>query len=244
MQIKVYAIDVKIPRWAKRALVFGVIPALLLGAVAVVVAQPPETFSDNELLSAKKMNDNFSNLQAQINNLVPAGTVVAFASETTPTGWLPCDGKQYNALDSTYAALYAAIGTLYGGNTSSKVFNVPDYRGMFLRGWNNGASSNGATIDPDASARTAAAGGLAGDHVGSVESDALQAHMHTLTIPRDGTTVRLGRAGGYTDPSNGVYLGLGDGIASGTDIIFGATGGRSAAETRPKNAYVNYIIKL
>lgn len=45
-------------------------------------------------------------------------------------GWLLCDGKGYDR--TTYSQLYGVIGTKFGGSGSN--FNVPDYRGFFLRG--------------------------------------------------------------------------------------------------------------
>ncbi|USP03336.1 phage tail protein [Bartonella taylorii] len=62
----------------------------------------------------------------------PSGTIGAFAMQFLPSDWLLCDGKAY--LRSVYSDLYAAIGTRWGGSDSSTKFNVPDLRGMFLRG--------------------------------------------------------------------------------------------------------------
>ena len=63
-------------------------------------------------------------------NGVPAGTVIAYAGNNVPDGYLLCDGRPVSA--SQYPALFRAIGTTYGGNSSA--FNLPDFRGMFLRG--------------------------------------------------------------------------------------------------------------
>jgi microcystin-dependent protein len=58
---------------------------------------------------------------------VPTGTVFDFASATVPYGWLVCDGSA--VLRSTYAALFAAIGTTWNtGGTDAQHFNVPDLR--------------------------------------------------------------------------------------------------------------------
>jgi hypothetical protein len=70
MQIKVYTIEFKLPRWLKRALLFAGIPlAVLLGVGAAVraavtfpVAIAVTQFADTEVLSAKKLNDNLANL--------------------------------------------------------------------------------------------------------------------------------------------------------------------------------------
>lgn len=70
---------------------------------------------------------------------VPAGAIAFFAAGTAPAGWLPCDGRYLDK--SGYAALYAAIGTLYG--SSGATFRLPDMRGYFPRGWDDGAG-----VDP------------------------------------------------------------------------------------------------
>ena len=68
---------------------------------------------------------------------VPTGTIVPFAGYSAPTGWLLCDGGQYSA--SSYSALYAIIGTTYGGASGS--FRVPDLRGKMPVGKNQGTFS-------------------------------------------------------------------------------------------------------
>lgn len=56
-------------------------------------------------------------------SLVPTGCVAAFAGTTAPTGWLKCDGSAISR--TTYAALFAAIGTKYGTGDGSTTFNLP-----------------------------------------------------------------------------------------------------------------------
>ena len=76
----------------------------------------------------------------------PTGMITPFAGPIAniPEGWFLCDGslKDKNA----YPALYAAIGNSWGGNSTH--FNLPDCRGMFLRG-----VANGSTNDPDRTSR-------------------------------------------------------------------------------------------
>ncbi|WP_208438724.1 phage tail protein [Bartonella grahamii] len=62
----------------------------------------------------------------------PAGTIGIFGMQVLPEGWLVCDGAAY--LRSDYPALYEAIRTRWGGSDSWTKFNVPDLRGVFLRG--------------------------------------------------------------------------------------------------------------
>src|SRR3989339_664890 len=64
-------------------------------------------------------------------NIVPAGTVFIYCSTYAPDGWLLCDGSSYQR--SQYQNLFNAIGTSFG-SVDLNSFNVPDFRGMFLRG--------------------------------------------------------------------------------------------------------------
>ena len=100
-------------------------------------------------------------------------------------------------------------------------FRVPDMRGVFLRGV---ADANGA--DPDRNSRTASAiGGNTGNQVGSYQGDAFKSHSHSVT------SRNVAGSGG-----NRVWTHISPNETQST----GNTGG---SETRPKNVYVNYIIK-
>jgi microcystin-dependent protein len=65
-----------------------------------------------------------------------AGMVAFFAMNTAPSGWLDADGSAVSR--TTYAALFAAIGTTFGSGDGSTTFNLPDMRGEFPRGWDDG----------------------------------------------------------------------------------------------------------
>ncbi|HWU28624.1 MAG TPA: DUF859 family phage minor structural protein [Microbacterium sp.] len=66
----------------------------------------------------------------------PVGILVAFAGATAPGGWLLCDGAAVSR--TTYAALFAVIGTVYGAGNGSSTFNVPDLRGRIPVGRDSG----------------------------------------------------------------------------------------------------------
>jgi len=82
-----------------------------------------------------------SNIQQQIDNSIPSGAVMPFAKTTAPSGWIVCDGAAVSR--TTYANLFAAIGTLYGTGNNSTTFNLPDLRGYFVRG--SGTNSDSTT---------------------------------------------------------------------------------------------------
>ena len=60
------------------------------------------------------------------------GSVSAFAMLEIPEGWLICDGQEISR--SVYARLFEAINTIYGEGDGSTTFNLPDIRGLFIRG--------------------------------------------------------------------------------------------------------------
>lgn len=64
--------------------------------------------------------------------LLPVGVVQAFAGRTIPTGWLLCDGSAVSR--TTYANLYACIGTTYGAGNGSTTFNLPNLVDKFVEG--------------------------------------------------------------------------------------------------------------
>lgn len=62
----------------------------------------------------------------------PVGSIVAYTVNTSPTGWLVCDGSSVKK--ETYSKLYEVLGNTFGENEEEETFNLPDYRGAFLRG--------------------------------------------------------------------------------------------------------------
>lgn len=149
----------------------------------------------------------------------PTGSILAFGGDSAPAGFLLCQGSAVSR--TTYATLFALVGTRFGEGDGSTTFNLPDFRGQFLRG------VTGASVkDPDAASRTAmATGGATGNNVGSIQNYQIQSHVH----PTTGT--------GLAESGNNNF-----GYATGTEsqVNTDATGGN---ETRPTNAYVNFIIK-
>jgi microcystin-dependent protein len=165
-------------------------------------------------------------LQAVIDAIVPVGSVIAFAGTSAPSNYMMCDGSSLSR--DQYPKLFSAIGTAHGSANASS-FNVPDYRGRFLRGVDGSAAN-----DPDNASRTAmATGGSTGNNVGSVQADQIASHRHTSAIRWDSPSSPFTNGGTFT----GV---LGSSVGSGVVATTALTGG---TETRSKNAYVNYIIK-
>jgi len=158
---------------------------------------------------------------SQISGLtsVPAGTVIPFAGSTAPVGYFECNGAAISR--TAYAALFAAIGVAHGYGDNASTFNLPDYRGRFLRGWDHAIAR-----DPDRASRTAMnTGGAVGDTVGSVQVDAFKIHTHELNISTN--------SGGYPSPP----------ISGQGNTTLRSTASAGGNETRPINANVMYCIK-
>ena len=172
---------------------------------------------------------------------VPVGTVVAFAgqvgSTSSPTatnvtniesmGWMVCDGRSLE--NHKYPELFAALGYLYGG--SGDRFNLPDYRGYFLRGIGN----DDASLEDRQNAPYGKT-----DGVGSTQKDAVQTHKHLYTSPNDPTPVAAGKKD--ADVVNAINKTDLNGTPTDQVKIPGSVK-VSNYETRPRNIFVNYIIR-
>ena len=168
------------------------------------------------------------NIVSPIDPEMPVGTIIAWPTSTAPSGYRECNGDPVSRTE-TYDSLFAVIGITYGSGDASTTFNLPDYRGYFLRGWDHGAG-----IDDDAATRTTRGDVAAttGDNVGTRQDHAMQTHTHTVgTYPSwegdgDNTTI--------SSTSTGAAYNIAS--AAPTGVI-------SATETRPINVNVMWIIK-
>lgn len=94
-----------------------------------VSSQNKTNFYNNKLVAHLKPEQG---VIPELEEDVPAGCVMASVLRADPRGWLICDGRaisrQYNP------RLFGAIGTTFGAGDGVSSFNLPDYRGAFLRG--------------------------------------------------------------------------------------------------------------
>ena len=174
--------------------------------------------------------------------LYPAGMISPFAGpvENIPYGWMLCDGSEVSRTE--YANLYDAIGVCWGIGDGSTTFNLPDLRGMFLRGV-SGDSGN----DADAEDRIVLNdnGGNTGNQVGSYQSDAIRnitGAVHNNIQGHKGWGAQTEGAMTWIDEHGDASWE--DNTPGYSGISFDASrvvpvGG----DNRPKNVYVNYIIK-
>lgn len=101
--------------------------------------------------------------------IVPSGSLQPFAGATAPNGWLMCFGQAISR--TSYADLFAAIGTAHGSGNGSTTFNVPDLRGRTIAGKDNMGGSSANRL-------TAGGAGITGTTLGAAGG----AETHVLTI--------------------------------------------------------------
>jgi microcystin-dependent protein len=151
-------------------------------------------------------------LKSAIGIAVPAGMVAPFAMRTPPTGWLECNGATISRV--SYAGLFANIGTGFGVGDGATTFRLPDLRGEFLRGWDNGRG-----VD-------------SGRGHGSFQDHALQDHNHQYARPVSASDADRGEQASLWSI---------DGGENGTTA--GVNSGKYSHETRPRNVALTFCIR-
>jgi microcystin-dependent protein len=149
----------------------GIRRSALTGDVTASAGSGATTIANDAVTTAKILNNavTLAKLAAAVQEaLTPAGSLMPYAGTTAPSGWLLCFGQEVSR--STYAALFAVVGTTYGAGDNSTTFNLPDLRGRVIAGQDDmgGTSANRLTNQ---------SGGLDGDVLGATGG----AETHTLT---------------------------------------------------------------
>ena len=108
---------------------------------------------------------------------IPTATIIPWSSSSIPSGYLECNGQAVSR--STYSALFAVVGTIYGAGDGSSTFLVPDLQNKCTLSKSNNkalASTGGANT-------VASTGNVAGSTANATLSTAqLASHSHTLSI--------------------------------------------------------------
>lgn len=145
----------------------------------------------------------------------PTGQIIYVALSSAPTGYLKANGAAVSR--TTYAALFAAIGTTFGVGDSSTTFNVPDLRGEFIRGWDDSRGVDSSRI------------------FGTAQSDSFKSHSHRPSTSATNQSWEV-------PASTGAFTSAHDGGA----IIDNApdTGVTGDTETRPRNIALLACIKF
>ena len=177
---------------------------------------------------------------ATVSQLVPIGGVLDYAGSIAPTGFALLFGQAVSR--TTYAALFAIIGTTYGVGDGSTTFNLPDARGRAVVGKDDMGGTTAGRLPGYAGATLGAAFGAA-DH--TLTTPQIPSHSHSINDP--------GHTHSYTGPTqagNGIQLGNGlSQIGTGTDpavtgITIVATGGGGAHPNVQPTLILNKIMKV
>jgi microcystin-dependent protein len=134
----------------------------------------------------------------------PVGSIMAYAGSSAPDGWILAQGQAVSR--TTYAKLFAAIGTTYGVGDGSTTFNLPDLRGRIVAGVDAGinrltASGLGtsavlaATGGGDVSSAILSHSHTAGSYATTIASVSLPSATHTHNIAHNHIVAR------YTSPT-------------------------------------------
>jgi microcystin-dependent protein len=160
---------------------------------------------------------------------VPTGCVLAYGAAAAPSGYALCDGSAINR--TTFAALFAVIGTTYGAGDGSTTFNVPDMRGKFPFG--KAAAGTGNVLG-------ASFGTIDHTHTGP-------SHTHNVAVPYSGWGTNTNTpplAGKLQAGGSGAGSEAGVTQATGDQTVASAAGGNGATGTaNPPGLVFNFIIK-
>jgi len=155
----------------------------------------------------------------------PVGSVTMYAASSAPDGWLECDGSNVNR--ATFPNLFNAIGITFGSGDGSTTFGLPDLRGEFVRGWDNGRG-----VD-------------SGRSFGTAQLDQMQRITGTL-----GHRARIQTTSGAFTRSPSADFGTAAGGNGDETANFDSGNSPNArvsdttdGETRPRNIALMYIIK-
>ena len=103
--------------------------------IRLAINSSENTVGDLSKLNTSQKNTIVSAINSvlvTINQTIPAGTLIAHASNYNLDGYLLCNGAVVSR--TMYPKLFAAIGTYYGAGDGSNTFNLPNFQGCFLQG--------------------------------------------------------------------------------------------------------------
>ena len=184
---------------------------------------------------------------------VPSGSVFCMAVATVPSGYLECNGAAVSR--TTYSVLFAVIGTAYGTGNGSSTFNLPDLRGEFVRGFDNGkGTDSGRSIATSQSSQNAqhnhsmSVSGTTSNPTPTLTGDVRRISegyrsqgtaSGVFTKELDGNNNITGSSS--TSPVAGFSI---DATHTHTFSASGNTGNQGGNESRPRNVAMMYVIKI
>lgn len=146
---------------------------------------------------------------------VPSGAIMIWGTGTAPTGYLLCDGTAVSR--TTYATLFALIGTTYGSGDGSTTFNVPNLKGKVPAGFNSAETEFDAL------------GEIGGEKTHALTEAELATHSHNIDRYNAGTFANR--------------VGSGDNSTGATAVATSTTGSGTAHQNLQPYITLNFIIK-
>ncbi len=125
------------------------------------------------------------------------GDVKTVATEEPPLGWLKCNGAVVSR--TQYAALFDVIGTRFGAGNGSTTFGLPDLRGEFVRGWDDGRG-----VDPGRELGSEQEGQNA-LHSHQASSDAQGEHGHAVSVGDNGEHTHVATCDVQGEHAHGIW---------------------------------------
>ena len=227
-----------------------------------VSIQSPSSLSGNVTLTLPSsitnggflQTDGSGNLSFQIVAGVPTGSVFCLAVDTVPTGYVKCNGASYSRT-GTYAALFAVIGTAYG-SVDGNSFNVPDLRGEFVRGFDDGRGvdsgrsindpQGGQNLQHNHSASSSVSDPGHFHHsfkLGNAGQSRFNSTLSSNVTPASGTgAANLNE--GYNIVSRSEEADVGKTSSKTTGVSVNTNTDNQGSEARPRNIAMLYIIKI
>lgn len=136
----------------------------------------------------------------QFQNGTPVGAVIDYAGSNAPATWMFAYGQAISR--TTYAALFAAIGTTYGTGDGTTTFNLPDLRGRVVAGKDNMGGATTGRLDILAAQQNILGGSGGSDRHVLTEAQ-MPAHQHSGVTSSDGNHNHQGIFGPVSTPGAG-----------------------------------------
>ena len=182
---------------------------------------------------------------AAVSVLMPTSTILPYAGSAAPTGYFLCDGSAKSR--TTYAGLFAIIGTTYGVGDGSTTFNIPDLRGRVIAGQDDMGGSSANRL-------TTAKSGINGDNLGAfggledhtLTESQIPSHQHeagNFNGVNTGAAISRHFGTGSTTANVPYFSEWGSGTPSTDSSLTSSVGGGSAHNNVQPTIILNYIIK-
>jgi microcystin-dependent protein len=173
-------------------------------------------------------------------NNSPAGAIVMYGGTSAPSGWVLCDGTNYDGANPTYAALYAAIGVRFGSSGGASNFKVPNFSGMVPVGTGGGQTYTDLISGNSKTTTTKTIADKYGEEAHALTIGELAAHHHKVANGPGATLSTIAAANSVAGFAVG-FSSYEDGTAQ---QIIQDTGSNTAHNVMQPSLAITFIIKL